>query len=44
MAKPTILPPLQPVRVILLVFHGGIIPPLAIDAGQSDDFTHNGNS
>ena len=35
-----VLPALEPVRVILLVFHGGIIPPLTVTAGQRDNLAH----
>jgi hypothetical protein len=32
--------PFQPIRIVLLILHGGIIPLLADRAGQIDDFSH----
>jgi hypothetical protein len=32
--------PLQPIRVVLLILHGGIVPLLADRACQIDDLSH----
>src|SRR6266705_2090504 len=39
-AKPTILATLQPLRIVLLVLHRGIIAPLAVGTGQCNDLPH----
>src|SRR3990172_3221550 len=39
-APPTILGALQPVRRVPLVLGGGIVPALALPAGQGDDLSH----
>jgi hypothetical protein len=32
--------PLQPIRIVLLILHGGIVPLLADRTGQINDFSH----
>jgi hypothetical protein len=32
--------PLQPIRIVLLILHGGVIPLLADRAGQIDNLSH----
>src|SRR5437867_5465032 len=39
-AKPAILATLQPLRIVLLVLHRGIIAPLAVGTGQCNDLSH----
>src|SRR5207245_6884519 len=39
-AKPAILATLQPLRIVLLVLHRGIIAPLAVSTGQCNDLSH----
>src|SRR5207245_10725206 len=39
-SKPTILATLQPLRIVLLVLHRGIIAPLAVGTGQCNDLSH----
>src|SRR5439155_20962937 len=39
-APPAVLAQLDPVGIVLLVLHGGVVAPFADAAGQGDDFFH----
>jgi hypothetical protein len=40
MVPPAELHELDPVGIVLLVLHGGVVPSLADGAGEGDDFFH----
>ena len=43
-AEAAVLVHFQPVRIVLLVFHGVVVALLALGAGQGDFDSHNGTS
>jgi hypothetical protein len=40
MTPPAVLAQLEPVRIVLLVLHGGVVAPLTHAAGEADDVFH----
>jgi hypothetical protein len=41
MTPPAVLAQFEPVRIVLLVFHGGVVAPLTHAARQADDVFHS---